>query len=349
MLEHPNPQIELTDLGNARRLVARHGENVRHVPPWRKWLVWDGRRWCQDETGEIERLAKETVVALYNEASSDLLDKEKRLDLVRHAQHSEAEPRLRAMIRLAQSEPGIPVLPKDFDSDRYLFNVNNGTLDLKTGQLRAQCREDLITKLAPVDYQPDATCPTWDKFIHRIMAGDQEMIHYLRRALGYSLTGDTCEQCLFIGVGKGNNGKTTLLEVVRATMGGYAIQAETKTLLERGRDGIPNDVARLAGARFIAAAEAKVRSQLACSVVKTLTGGDTILARYLYGEFFQFEPQGKWFLAVNHLPEVEDSTDSMWRRIKVIDFPVSIPADERDKHLKEKLLMERSGILRWMV
>jgi putative DNA primase/helicase len=181
------------------------------------------------------------------------------------------------------------------------------------------------------------------------MGDSESMVRYLQRAFGYALTGDVSEQCLFFFVGDGSNGKTTLLEVIRTMLGDYARQAETKSLVARGRDGIPNDVARLAGARFVVASEIGQGRRLEEAVVKPLTGGDTILARYLYGEFFEFEAQFKWFVALNHLPIVQDLTEGMWRRIKVIRFPVRISEQEKDKHLKQKLLAEGPGILNWLV
>ncbi len=276
-------------------------------------------------------------------------DDEKRQKLVKHALSTESEARLRAMINLAQSEPGIPVTEVELDADPWLLNVLNGTLDLKTGELRPHLREDLITKLSPVRYDLDATCPTWDKFLQHIMDGDEDRIRFLQKAIGYSLTGSTTEQVLFIFYGNGANGKSTFLITIHSLLGDYARQTPTETLLIKRGNGIPNDVARLKGARFVDAAEAESGKQLAEALVKQLTGGDKIPARFLYGEFFEFDVTFKLFLAVNHKPIIRGNDYAIWRRIRLVPFNVTIPPEEQDKTLSEKLKAELPGILRWAV
>jgi hypothetical protein len=182
-----------TDAGNARRLAARHGQDLRYCPLWKKWLVWDGGRWVVDQTGEVMRKAKETVVGIYNEVYQVDVDKEEWRVTIEHAKRSESEPRLKAMINLAESELGIPILPQHLDTDPWLLNVVIGTIDLRTGKLREHRREELITKLAPVVYDPEADCPVWLAFLERIMCGNEALITFLQRAIGYALTGDTRE------------------------------------------------------------------------------------------------------------------------------------------------------------
>ena len=338
----------LTDVGNAERLVALHGLNIRHVPHFGRWLIWDGTRWCTDNTGEIERLAKETVQQIYREAASTQSGPEREA-VADHAKRSEALSRIRAMMTLAKSEPGIPLIPEQLDADPWLLNVKNGTLDLRTGELQPHRREDLITKLAPVEYDPSAACPKFKSFLAHIMAGNDGLTHFLQKAIGYAMTGDTSEQVMFIFHGTGANGKSTLLNVVLDLLGNYAQQTPADALMIKRDSGASNHVARLQGARFVSAVEVESHRPLAEVFVKQVTGGDRIAARFLYREFFEFRPQFKLFLATNHLPEIRGSDEGIWRRIHLIPFEVIVPEAKRDKALPQKLREEFPGILSWMV
>lgn len=345
---HSTQREHLTDLGNARRLVRQHGHELRYCPTWRRWLVWDDKRWVVDTTGEVMRRAKATVQAIYAEAAQ-LAEENERSAVAKWAMKSEACTRLRAMIELAQSEPEIPVMPEQLDVNPWLLNVQNGTLDLKTGTLRTQRREDLITKLAPVAYDPNAVCPIWLHFLDRIMNHNRALIGFLQRAFGYALTGDTTEQVLFFCYGAGANGKSTLLETFRGVLGrDYAQQTPTETLLVKARSGgIPNDLARLQGARLVSAVEADAGRTLAEALVKQITGGDTITARFLHQEFFEFRPAFKLFVAANDKPHIRGTDHAIWRRIHLIPFTVTIPPEEQDKTLLTKLKGEWAGILTW--
>ncbi len=348
MADVPVHESELfTDAWNAKRLVARHGGELRYCHPWRRWLVWDGKCWKKDDVGEVYRRAKDTVRAIYAEAAGAAVDAEaKRLSA--WASRSLAKPRLDAMIALAESEEGIPVLPDQLDADPWLLNCENGTIDLRTGKLRPHDPADLITKLAGACYDPGAKAPTWLAFLDRIMAGSECMIQFLQRAVGYSLTGDTSERAMFVMWGSGANGKTTFLEAIRALLGDYATRTPTETLLAR-RGSIPNDIARLKGARLVTASESDEGRRLAEATIKDLTGGDIIAARHLYGEWFDFRPQCKLWLATNHRPVVRGVDKAIWDRIKLIPFVVTIPEPKQDKKLLSKLLAELPGILAWAV
>ncbi len=337
-----------TDLGNAQRLVRLHGHEVRYVRAWRAWLVWDGTRWARDETGQIVRRAKLTVKSIYAEASrSEEAARSKAL--ASHAVRSESEAHIRAMISLAESEAEVAIRPQQLDSDAWLFNVLNGTIDLHTGVLRAASPRDLITKLAPVVYDPAAEAPLWSAFLTRIFRGRDDLIRFLQRATGYSLTGDTTEQCLLFCYGTGANGKTTLLELVAAMLGDYAARTDFGTFLERRGNGPRNDIARLVGTRFAAANEMGEGQRLAEGLVKQLTGGDHISARFMYSEYFEFRPQFKLWLAANHKPTIRGTDNAIWRRIRLVPFDVTIPEEERDTHLLERLRAELPGILAWAV
>lgn len=341
-------QLHLTELGNAQRLVRLHGDDIRFCSE-RGWYFWDGRRWKHDATGEIKRRAKDTVRSIYLEAAN-CADGKLRDALGEHARRSEAKGRLDALVSLAESEPGVPITHAELDKDPWLLNVDNGTIDLRTGQLKPHNRCDLITKIVPINFDPDAECPAWLKFLDRIFASRADLVRFLRKAIGYSLTGLTTEQCAFILYGLGLNGKSTLLKIFSHLLGEYWRQMRTETLmLKRGFDGIPNDIAALFGARLATAVETENGRRLAESMLKQLTGGDTMTARFLHREFFDFEPQFKIWLACNHKPRITGTDLAIWRRIRLIPFTVAIPETERDPNLLDKLRAELPGILAWAV
>lgn len=301
-------------------------------------------------TAEIERRAKRTVRAMYALAASEDFDEDKGKALVKHALRSESHKAIGAMVALARSEPGIPVTVDELDRNPWLLNVLNGTLDLRSGELRPHRRQDLLTRLAPVAYEQSATCPTWLAFLDRIMGGNQDLIQFLQRAIGYTLTGSARERVLFMLHGGGANGKSTLLETVTALMGDYAKSTRAETLLVKTYDGgIPNDLAALKGARFVSTSETEDGKRMAEALVKALTGGDTLSARFLRGEFFTFKATFKLWLATNHRPVIRGTDSAMWDRIKLVPFNVRIPDEEQDKELPAKLQAEQSGILTWAV
>lgn len=339
----------LTDLGNARRFIAQHRDEVRSVGQGRgSWRIWDGPRWVPDETGEVHRLAKATVRSLHAEAGH-AGDEDVRDALLKHATKSEQASSVAALLNLAATEPEISATLDTFDADPWLLNLENGTLDLKTGELREHRREDLMSKLAPVEYDERAKAKRWNRFLSEIMDGDDELVSFLQRAVGYSLTGSTREQCLFFCYGQGSNGKSTFLEIVRALLGDYAQQADFTTFLARKSEGPRNDLARMRGARLVTATEAHGDRGFDETVLKQLTGGDTIVARKLYEEFFEFTPTHKLFLAANHKPLVKEQTEAFWRRIRLIPFTVTFAADQRDRKLPARLADELPGILNWAV
>ena len=338
-------QIPHSDLGNAKRFIAAHGAELRYSYDWGKWLVWDGQRWSIDERGQVTQLAKDTLQDLLSKAVI-AVDAESR-SLANHLLKSESAGHISAMVNLANTEPGIPVSLQDLDRDAWLLTVLNGTLDLRTGQLKTPDRKDLITKLASVRYDANATCPEWEKFLWCVLAGRNDLIRFVQQAIGYSLTGSTREQVLFLLYGTGANGKSTLLNTVGALLGDYAKQTGAETLLVKRGDGVPNDIARLQGARFVSAVEAEEGKALAEALVKRLTGGDKLTARFLYREHFEFEPTFKLWLGVNHKPKIRGTDNAIWRRLRVIPFTVTIPSEQRDKNLGEKLRTELPGILNW--
>jgi putative DNA primase/helicase len=254
------------------------------------------------------------------------------------------------MVYFSRSQPGIAVTPLQLDADPLLFNCANGTVDLRMGKLRAARREDLITRQSNVPFDPGALCPVWEAFLNRIMAGDESLVSLLRRILGYSLTGDVTEKVLFLFLGSGNNGKTTLLEGFRHVAGHYAGVIDIDVLMQdAGNAERERATAELFGKRFVTCSEAEEGRRLNESKVKQLTGMGRQTGRRIYGAPFEFDPQFKLFLDANHRPVIRGSDDAIWNRLPVVPFAVAIPKSEQDPQLLGKLKAEASGILAWAV
>lgn len=337
-----------TDLGNARRFVHDHHLDVKNSGGKRGWWLWDGSRWTRDENGEVVRYAKTTIRRLSEEGMR--LSGDDRDDMLKFAAKSEQANRIMAVIQLAASEPEIFVDRDAFDAKQWLFNVQNGTINLRTRELQRHTRTDLITKSANVDYDPSATAPRWEQFMLEVMNGDLELVDFVQRAVGYSMTGDTREHCLFFLYGQGRNGKSTFLEVLRTLFGDFAQQSDFNTFLARKGEGPRNDIARMRGARFVTAAETDGERSFDSAVLRMLTGGDTIVARRLFEEFSEFVPQHKIWLAANNKPIVKEHSEGFWRRIRIIPFTVRFAATtarRQDKALRRKLERELPGILNW--
>jgi putative DNA primase/helicase len=275
-----------SDLGNAERFAAEHAADARFCNSMGMWLVWTGQRW-QNDPVRLQRMAKSTVRNLYHRAADIPNDSERR-EWMEYALACESSHRMNAMLALARHEEGIPIDESVLDSDPLLFNVVNGTLDLRTGELREHRREDFITKMAPVSYDANAGCPHWLDFLGDVTEGNDGLGGYLQRAIGYTLTGKVNEHAMFFLYGSGANGKTTFLETLRKVFGDYAEVTPFDTLMANHQSGPRNDLVKLRGARLITATESEDGKRLAEAMVKRLTGGDTIAARALYHEFTSF-------------------------------------------------------------
>ena len=339
-------EIYLTDLGNAKRFVKRYGNDIRYCNHTKKWYVWTGRRWAIDDKGAVTKKAKRVVQSILAEAA-EIEDEETRKAYIQHERRSEAKNRLDAMVGLAQSEGDVPVRLDDFDPNPMLLNTVGGTIDLETGNIDIHRRRDMATKISPVKYDSEAKWPTWERFLNQVTANDKELQGYLQRCVGYSLTGETSEHALFLLYGKGANGKSTFLEVVRHVLGDYAQTADFASFMVTKNQTIRNDIAKLNGARLVTATESESGKRMSEAVVKQLTGGDTVSARFLYSESFEFVPQFKLWLATNHKPKIVGADDGIWRRIRLIPFTVQIPKERQDKDLPKKLKAEAAGILNW--
>lgn len=330
-----------TDLGNAERLIDRHGPDLRFANA--DWYVWDGRRFRKDDNGAVLRLASETVRSIYTEASEGA-DERDRKALADHAKRSESASRIQAMVKLAESDERVARRTEDFDKDPLLFTVQNGTIDLRDGTLRAHSREDSITKASTVAFDADAAAPLTSQFLERILP-DAEVRAFLWRAVGYSLTGTARDEIMFLLYGTGANGKSTLMEILRALLGEYAVAASSEVLLANRDSTSGEGVARLAGARFVTVDESGAGRRFDAEKVKALTSPGRRAARLLYRNSFEFEVTHKLWFATNHLPDADPDDEALWRRIDPIPFTVTIPEHERDPLLRQKLLRELPGIL----
>lgn len=339
-------KVPFTDLGNAQRLIRRHGQDICWCEDWRSWLVFDGRCWARDNKQAVRAFAHETVRAMYEEAAH-ILDSNERKALADHARRSENRPRIEAMI--SEARPMRACTPAQFDQGSWLLNVANGTIDLRTAELGHHRREDLITRVIEINYDPDAKCPRFKRFLKEVFKRHPDIVPFIQKATGYSLTGVTTEECIFLLHGTGRNGKGTFIKSIAGILSDYAGTADFKTFASRGVDRGPrDDVANMRGKRFIAAQESHEGAGLAESLIKWLTGGDRVSARRLYENSFEFEPTHKIWLATNHKPRIRGADDGIWSRIKLIPFEVSFEGRE-DKGLKEELKNELPGILAWAV
>lgn len=341
---------DCTDTGNGQRFIALNGDQLRWVKAAGRWYIWDGKRWARDDNGEAERRAKETARSILLEAREET-DKDHAKKLSSWAFQSQSRTRITNMLELAKSETGITVPIDSFDQAPFLLNFNNGTLDMKTGELKPHNPAEYITKLIPLDYDESAKCPTWIKFLNEIMDGNQAIISFIQRAMGYTLAGDASEQILLILHGLGANGKSVLMETLLNAVGpDYASNTEIKTLLSRDlKGGATNELARLRGQRLVTVNEMPGRGKLDESRIKELTGGDTITARFLYAEYFSFKPTCTFWIRTNHKPDTHGQDYGLWRRICLVPFSVTIPPEKQDTKLQKKLEAEWPGIIRWAV
>lgn len=348
-------QYARTDLGNAQRLVTRFGQDLRYLPSQKVWLVWDGRRWATDETIRVMDFAKRTVRAIGAEASA-IEDEDQRRAHNKFAILSESAARIKAMVELAQSDPGVVVNSSELDRDPWLFNFHNWTMDLRTGQVREHDRSDLITKLAGGDYIEGATLGVFDDFLEHVTGGDTDFEKYLQRAAGYTLTGSTAEEALFMLIGDSRTGKSTFVEALKAALGDYARTASWSSFTSASHGsagGARSDLARLNGARMVGASEIEDGdTKLAVGLVKSLTGGDTVTARFLYGKDTEFTPTYKLWLAANEAPQIDSSDQAIWNRVRILPFKNVVPPALINPAIKERLRSEcvgRQAILAWAV
>ncbi len=341
----------MTDAANAARLVSKFRDVIRWVGPWDKWLMWDGKRWKVDQELRIQSFAKETAADLWREianASANKVDSDLVKKMIPFAKYTNDARGIGAMVSLARSEPDIPIGVEELDTDPWLLNLENGTLDLRTGELGEHRQEDFITKLAPVRFDNDADCPLWRGVLEKIFNVDQELIGYLQRLVGYCITGESREHVLPFLYGSGANGKSTFCETVLKMVGSdYGMKAAPDLLMAKRGESHPTDRADLFGKRIVACIETEEGRKMNEALTKELTGGDRVRARRMRENFWEFKPTHHVWLAGNHKPTITGTDHGIWRRVKLIPFDVVIPESDQDKELPSKLALELPGILNW--
>jgi putative DNA primase/helicase len=343
-----NDSFLRTDSGNAELIAAKFREGLRFDHRRGRWLVWLDNRWVADRDGEVFRLAKAAARDRLKN-SARIADDEERKQSAAWALQSESRYRLQAALDLAKCTAPISDAGADWDADPFLLGVQNGIVDLRNGQLRTPRPQDRVTIYAGVKFDSTASCPKFEEFLREIFLRDADVIDFIRRGIGYCLTGAVTEQCLFLCHGDGQNGKSTFLETIRCVLGNYAHNLPFSAFELAGRSAISNDLATLVCKRFVTAAETSEGARWNEARVKAVTGGDSCTARFLYGEYFSFDPTAKFWLAVNHKPQVTDDSHGFWRRVRLIPFLGRFSGCDCDKDLLAKLKSEASGILAWAI
>lgn len=343
----PHGELRLTDTSNAELLAELYPGYIKFDHRRRRWLIWNDYRWEPDRDGHIYRLAVQVARIRYQQAEL-IQNLKERQRVAKWAIDSESRMRTEACISLAKNVELIADDGEQWDSDTWLLGVNNGMVDLRTGELVKAEPHNRITMTAGLDFDPDAQCPRWQQFLTEVF-GDEELIDWLHRALGYSLSGDTSEQCIFIGYGIGSNGKGVFCTAIHAALSDYAYSSPFSTFELYQRANIPNDLAALEFKRFVNSSETNDDTRLNEARIKAISGCDPITARYLHQEFFTFWPHLKLWLFVNHKPKVVDDSFGFWRRVRLIPFTKQFKDDADDKNLRDKLRAEAPGILAWLI
>jgi putative DNA primase/helicase len=345
-----HPAQAFTDTAAADRFQEAHGDRVRYVQEWGKWLAWTGSHWAPNDA-LLHQMAEATGKDYWKDVAARLVldtpNGELR-DLKKHAQYLSNRNGISNMLAIARYRPSVNISHTALDTDPTKLNCLNGTVNLWSGSLEPHDPADLITKVCPVEFNMSAKCPIWDGVLDRIMDGQPGLVRYLQQMAGYALTGYTREQCLFILHGTGSNGKSLFLNTMQDIMGDYACQAPEGLLVAKG-DSHPTEMATLCGKRLAVSIETEDGRRLAESRVKQLTGCDRISARRMREDFWQFAPTHKLILATNHKPEIRGTDHAMWRRMRLVPFGVQIHDDEQDRNLPAKLRAEYPGILAWAV
>lgn len=337
-----------TDSGNAFKFASMFSDRVRFDHRRGRWLVWDKHRWIDDKGKTVKLLAIEMARARQSE-SIGIEDHKSRIAEFKWAMSSEGKSKIEACIDLAKSMKPIADLGGVWDRNPMLLSCNNGIIELTTGKLRDGKPEDSITMSTNIDYDGEAVCPKWQKFVSEIFFDDKEIVHYVQKALGYSITGMTKEQVAFFCFGSGANGKSVLFKTISGVLGDYAHDAPSSLFQRNAFNTSTNDVAATEFKRFLVSSETLSSTKINEQRLKKWTGGDTESARYLYGEYFTFEPTVKPWLFINHKPQVEDDSFGFWRRVRLIPFERTFAQQEQNQNLLNELKEESAGILNWLI
>lgn len=338
-----------TDQGNADRFIAAYVGEVLHTHSL-GWFYWNNKQWVSDEGDKKVLHYAGLLIDVINQEYTATKDKKYKAILKKTVQMLATYKTRNSMLSIAKVSPVISKSPDDFDINKYYFNTDSGIVDLKTGDLIEHDPKQFITKISPIEYNKEKKCPLFMQFLDEITLGRQDLKDFLQVYFGYCLTGKTTEQMFTVFYGTGGNGKSVLVNVISTILGQYALETPVETIMFKNTgSGINNDVARIKGARLVTARESEQGQRLAEGLIKSLTGGDKITARYLRKEFFEFRPEAKWILFTNHKPQIRGCDYGIWRRVKLVPFDYRVPEDKIDKNLEGKLLNESSGIFNWMV
>lgn len=339
------------DTGNAERMKDLFGDNIRFNYTSNTWMYYDGKRWKYDDTGRMKILTDKVVDNMKNEKLfvADGIDQED-MEKFRYRHWKDSRNHNKKVNMMKECEHLLPVTNETFDNDFNLFNVQNGYVDLKAGRLNDHDRNNYFTKISNVEYTDKADCPKWDEFLNDIFLGNQELVRFIQRAVGYSLSGYTSEQVLFVLYGNGRNGKSVFLDIINEVFGNYSTNIQPQAIMasKNNSDASP-EIAKLDGARLVTTTEPNEGERFDEGLLKQLTGGDRVSARKLYENEFEFTPQFKLWMATNHKPYVRGRDEGIWRRFIIIPFDKQIPLHEIDRDLTKKLKRELPAIMRWCV
>lgn len=339
------------DTGNAERMKDLFGDNIRFNYTSNTWMYYDGKRWRNDDTGRMKILTDKVVDNMKNEKLfvADGIDQED-MEKFRYRHWKDSRNHNKKVNMMKECEHLLPVTNETFDNDFNLFNVQNGYVDLKAGCLNDHDRNNYFTKISNVEYTDKADCPKWDEFLNDIFLGNQELVRFIQRAVGYSLSGYTSEQVLFVLYGNGRNGKSVFLDIINEVFGNYSTNIQPQAIMasKNNSDASP-EIAKLDGARLVTTTEPNEGERFDEGLLKQLTGGDRVSARKLYENEFEFTPQFKLWMATNHKPYVRGRDEGIWRRFIIIPFDKQIPLHEIDRDLTKKLKRELPAIMRWCV
>mgnify|MGYP002711941019 FL=1 len=337
------------DTGNADRFIDRYGHLYKHSYITNKFYIYDGQKWKVDDRGAIRKLIDEMIESIKNEKvlhSEDVTEEEARETFQKYYKKTRGtQSKKNIMNELMHRKT---VTPDEFDKDDMLLNVANGYIDLTSRELYKHDINKMFSQIANTDYSEKMQPAVWLDFLNDIFAGDKTVIRYIQKALGYSLTGSTREQVMFILFGKGRNGKSIFVETIAEILGDYSNNMQAKSLMVKKNDNVNTDIARLSKARFVTSSEPNEGFRFDEGLIKQITGGDKVTARFLYAEEFEYTPKFKIWVSTNHKPIIRGTDDGIWRRLVLIPFDVQIPEEKVDKDLKYKLLREAPAILNWM-
>jgi putative DNA primase/helicase len=326
----------------ALRFAEEHADDLRHVPRWGRWLVYDGRRWVEDETLHVFDMARK----LCRDARDELLPTLKPIQQKALRQRLGAAATIYNVVKLAGNDRRLAISPDQLDADPWLLNTPGGVIDLRTGGVRNHVPSELHTKITAAT--PGGECPIWQKTLIRVVP-DEDKRCYLQRLFGYGLTGSSRDHVVPFLYGLGRNGKGTVAHTMRRAMGDYGLEIPAEVLMESHNDRHPTELAVLHGARLVVGSEVDTGRRWNESRLKRLSGGDPISARFMGKDLFEFEPTHTLVLMGNSKPGLRSVDEAIRARIHLVDFGVTIPEAERDTQLPEKLVQEYGGILAWAI